>query len=98
MPLPPPTWAPARHRTGDGERPEPTTATGLVDPADRPFAVVNGVVDPGAKAGRAELEGHRSPWPKSHRGNVSTLQHLADILQSKGAGNFVAIFFRMMSV
>ena len=47
--------------------------------ADIPAAAVNGVVravlvDPGAEAGRAELEGHCSPWPKGRRDNVTTLQ------------------------
>src|SRR4029077_14924177 len=58
----------ARHRTGDGKRPEPTqgvgTATGFVNAADCPSAAVDGVVravlvDPGAKAGRAHGERHQ---------------------------------------
>jgi hypothetical protein len=57
----------ARHRTVDGHRPEPAqiveTAAGLVDAADLPLAGKDGVVRPvlvdaGAEAGRAELEGH----------------------------------------
>ena len=32
------------------------------------------LVDPGAEAGRAELERHRLPRPMSHRSHVATLQ------------------------
>src|SRR3954467_14798487 len=39
-----------RHRTGDGERPEPTqvirATSGLIDPANCPFAAVDGVLLP----------------------------------------------------
>jgi hypothetical protein len=34
------------------------------------------LVDPGAEAGRAEREGHRSGWPKSHRSHIGTFQVL----------------------
>jgi predicted DNA-binding ribbon-helix-helix protein len=42
------------------------TTSGLVDPANRPSAAVDGVVrsvlvDPGTEAGRAHLEGHHIP-------------------------------------
>ena len=56
-----------RHRAVDGHRLEPAqtvgTAAGLIDAADIPAAAVDGVVravlvDRGAGAGRAELEGH----------------------------------------
>ena len=57
----------ARRRAIDSQRPEPAqvfgTAARLVDAANFPLASADGVVravlvDPGAEAGRAELEGH----------------------------------------
>jgi hypothetical protein len=69
----------ACHRTGDGERPEPAqairTTSGLIDPADRPSAAVNGVVrsvliDPGTKTGRAKREGHLFMLARSELGCV----------------------------
>jgi hypothetical protein len=59
----------ARHRTIDGQRPEPAQTVGaaarLVDAAEFPVAGADGVVRPvlvhtGAEAGWAELKSHRT--------------------------------------
>jgi hypothetical protein len=59
--------------SSDRQRPEPPqavgTATGLVDAADLPLAAVDGIirsvlVDPRAKAGRTEFEGHPLLLPR----------------------------------
>jgi hypothetical protein len=55
------------------------TPAGLINASDLPLADKDGVVRPvlvdaGAETGRSKLERHRSPRPKSHCGNVFTLQ------------------------
>jgi hypothetical protein len=55
------------------------TAAGLINAPDLPLAGTDGgvrpvLIDAQAESGRAQLEGHRSPRPLSHRCNVATSQ------------------------